>query len=68
MIIIDNRIEKEKMKQEKGWEETVETLEQVKRINSTVEDIQQQRSKKGFISTVGGVVGGVVGGIKSLFN
>ncbi len=42
---IDNRIEKEKMKQEKGWEETVETLEQVKRINSTVEDIKHKRAK-----------------------
>ena len=49
---VDKRIEEEEQKKEVGWEETVETLNQVKRIRSTVESIKKERESKGFLSAL----------------
>ena len=68
---IDRRIAEEKTKKGTGWEENIETLEQIKRIKTAVEDIRKEREKKGIMSTVSSALeaGAVkfVGAVKSMW-
>ena len=61
---IDRQIEEEKTNMGTGWEENIETLEQIRRIKSTVEGIREERAKKGILSTVSGAIGAAVGAFK----
>ena len=69
---IDQRITDLKEKEDTGWEEMVQKLEQVKRIKVEVDTIKKERQAKGFVGAMkdlGSAVGSaIVGGVKSLIS